>query len=71
MKVFFIHDSGARHTVQSSVRGTLRLPHRFLFSLEQLRSIERFKTVETVEAVETVETVETVEIVEIVETVDS
>ena len=49
--------------MQSSVRDTLLVPHRFIFSLGQLRSIERFKTVETVEAVETVETLETVETV--------
>ena len=50
----FIHDSGALHTVQSSVRGTLRVPRTFIFSLGQLRSIERFRTVETVETVVTV-----------------
>ena len=41
--------------MQSSVRGTLRVPRRFMFSLGQLRSKERFKTVETVETVETVD----------------
>ena len=46
----FKHDSRARHPVQSSVRGTLRVPRRFMFSLGQLRSIERFRTVETVDS---------------------
>ena len=48
--------------MQSSVRGTLRVSRRFIFSLGQLRSIERFRIVETVEtvAVETIETVEAV-----------
>ena len=36
-RIFYIHDSGAPHTVQSSVRG-----------LVQSRSKERFRTVETV-----------------------
>ena len=40
-KDFFIHDSRARHPVQSCVCGTLRT---FIFSLGQLRSIERFRT---------------------------
>ena len=57
MKVVFIHDSGARHTVQSSVS----VPCRFIFSLGQLRSKERFRTVETVMTVETLETVEIVD----------
>ena len=38
------------------------IPCRVVFSLGQLRSIERFRTVDTVETVETVETVGTVEI---------
>ena len=45
------------------------MPLRFIFSLGQLRSIERFRTVDTVETVETVETVGTVGTVETVETV--
>ena len=51
----FIHDSRVQHPVQSSVRGTLRVPRTFIFSLGQLRSIERFRTVETVGTVETVD----------------
>ena len=49
--------------MQSSVRGTLRVPCRFIFSLGQLRSIERFRTVETLGQMRllTVETVDTVE----------
>ena len=38
------HDSRAQHPVQSSVRGMLRVPHTFIFSLGKLRSIERFRT---------------------------
>ena len=33
-----------RHTLQSSFCGTLRVPRTFIFSLGQLRSIERFRT---------------------------
>ena len=49
--------------VQSSVCGTLRVPRTFIFSLGQLRSIERFRTVETLGQMRllTVETVDTVE----------
>ena len=47
--------------MQSSVRGTLRMPRTFIFSLGQLRSIERLRIVETVETL-TVETVQTVEL---------
>ena len=50
-------------TVQNKRKDILDI---FIFSLGQLRSIERFRTVETV-AVETVKTVETVEAVEAVE----
>ena len=52
------HDSRAQHPVQSSVRGMLRVPRTFIFSLGKLRSIERFRIVETVEIVETIETVD-------------
>ena len=38
------HDSRAQHPVQSSVRGMLRVPRTFIFSLGKLRSIERFRT---------------------------
>ena len=51
--------------MQSNVCSTLRVPRTFIFSLGQLRSIERFRTVETVGTVGTVGTVETVETVEI------
>ena len=44
-----------------------RVPCRFVFSIGQLRSKERFRTVGTVETVVTVETVMTVETVEIVD----
>ena len=54
-RIFFKHDSRVRHPMPSSVRGTLRVPRTFIFSLGQLRSIERFKTVDTVETVGTVE----------------
>ena len=52
-----------RHTLQSSFCGTLRVPRTFIFSLGQLRSIERFRTVETLGQMRllTVETVDTVE----------
>ena len=52
-----------QHFVQSSVRGTLRVPRRSIFNLGQLRSIERFRTVETLGQMRllTVETVDTVE----------
>ena len=48
-----------------------RVPCRFIFSIGQLRSKERFRTVGTVGTVETVVTVETVMTVETVEIVDS
>ena len=48
----FLHDSRARHPVQSSVHGTLRVPSTSIFSIGLLRSIERFRTFETVETID-------------------